>query len=135
MRRLPLVGVGPLFAPWGAPPLSGKGVWVPESIADDFAASVIYSTDELTADGRVTLDELAELGGAGWALRARGFPNQAISIGQGYCSALSSAFAFEKYGMYEAALGYVATRENLLHNRQRSSTPRSSTCGRRRTNR
>ena len=83
---------GSLFAPKGAPRLSGKGMYTPEPFADHVAAARVCFASEIDADGEETLNELEAIGGREWALSTMCHPevSNATQVGCVYGSICSS---------------------------------------------
>lgn len=102
-----IAGSGTMLSPRGAPPLCGKGFYSPVSLGDHVAACCIMVSDVLDTDGRVTLDELASVGGREWALASRVHEAQSQSIVGGTITVMSAAWAFEKHGMLDSALDFA----------------------------
>jgi hypothetical protein len=115
--------IGPLCPPWGAPPLSEQGFITPESHSYHVAASRISCAPEPNEDGRASLDELAAMGGARWALDSRVFAGHAQPIAIGWQSAVSIGVTLEQHGMFEAALGYARQSFEPAHDKAGCTLP------------
>ena len=98
---------GPAWAEWGAGKLSRKGIYTPESWCDEGAALRIMSDLELTPVGQKTLDEIATIDAAAWAIRTACHPAQSWGVTSWLVSTVTIALALEKHGVLGPALNYA----------------------------